>query len=108
MRQERLGQAGWLAELPLKHINAFGWIPKTRDIADRVTHCLRFFGVASVDAWRQRYAAPVAAFRAQRGREMAVGAVATWLRQGERQAEALDCRPFDAGGFRAALQEFAR
>jgi addiction module HigA family antidote len=105
-RHERSEHADWLAELPLKDMTAFGWLPKAKDTADRVTHCLRFFGVASVDAWRQQYETPVAAFRAAKGREMTSGAVAAWLRFGERQAEALDCRPFNIAAFRNALQDF--
>lgn len=105
-RQERLEQTAWLDELPLRDMTAFGWLEKVKDRAEQVNHCLRFFGVASVQAWRQRYEAPVAVFRAAKGRSMEVGAVAAWLRQGERAAERLPCQPFDEAGFRSALQDF--
>lgn len=105
-RLERSTCGSWLTELPLKDMIKFGWLPQSKDTADRVTNCLRFFGVASVDAWRQKYEAPVAAFRAAKGSVMTAGAVAAWLRFGEQQAEKLDCRPFDVVAFRSALREF--
>lgn len=105
-KEERKAQTQWLQELPLRDMVSFGWVRKVKDQADQVAECLRFFGVASVAAWRQHYATPVAAFRAAKSQAMAVGAVAAWLRQGERAAEVLACRPFDDAGFRAALGEF--
>lgn len=105
-REERKAQTEWLNELPLRDMVGFGWVPKVKDRADQLAECLRFFGVASVDAWRQHYATPVAAFRAAKSQTMTVGAVAAWLRQGERAAEALACRPFNEAGFRSVLGGF--
>ena len=46
-------QSGWLSELPLSQMIKFGWISKFSDKALQVSECLKFFGVASVDAWRK-------------------------------------------------------
>ena len=101
MRQE----SAWLTELPVKEMVRFGWVQDCRDnAAAQVAECLRFFGVATVPAWRTRYVAPLAAFRASQRYEMQSGAVAAWLRQGERRAAEIECAPFDRKAFRQALQ----
>lgn len=67
-----------------------GWIPGAGAPADRVAVLLRFFGVASPKAWEELWREREVAFRRSfrlAGRE---GAVATWLRQGEAEALALE------------------
>ena len=99
-------ESAWLAELPLKEMVRFGWVQDCREnAAAQVAECLRFFGVATVSAWRERYVAPLAAFRAWPRDEMQPGAVAAWLRQGERRAAAIECAPFARKTFLQALQE---
>jgi len=105
--QAAMGQeSAWLAELPLMEMVRFGWVQDCREnAAAQVAECLRFFGVATVSAWRERYVAPLAAFRASPRNEMQPGAVAAWLRQGERRAAAIECAPFTRLAFRQVLQE---
>lgn len=107
VRQEDLermkGAAGWLKELPLRDMIRFGWLARCDGKAEQVGDCLRFFGVASVEAWRDRYERPLAAFRASRKVAWSKGAVAAWLRQGEIKAAAVPCRPYDASQFREVL-----
>lgn len=93
----------WLAELPIPHMNKCGWISRHKDKTDVVAECLRFFGVASVEAWRSTYEAPLVAFRASTKLEKKHGAVAAWLRQAERMAEKVRCAPYDPAGFREEL-----
>jgi HTH-type transcriptional regulator/antitoxin HigA len=40
--------------------------------------------------------------------EKKVGAVAAWIREGERQATSLRCAPFDEARFRQTLREVRR
>ncbi len=99
-------ESTWLAELPLKEMVRFGWVQDCRDnAAAQVAECLRFFGVATVSAWSEQYIAPLAAFRASPSDVMQPGAVAAWLRQGERRAAAIECAPFERRAFRQALQQ---
>ena len=67
---------------------------------------MRYFGVASVDAWREQYENPLTAFRASPKFAKRLGPVAAWLRQGEVLATHLDCKPYDEGAFKAALSGF--
>jgi len=97
--------ADWLKELPLAWMRKQGWVHQTRNSGRQVLEALRFFGVATVDAWETRYKAPVTAFRASERFDKKVGAVAAWLRQGETQATSTFCAPFHSSTFRSALQE---
>lgn len=98
-------EIGWLAELPLREMIRFGWVQECSSKAAQVAECLAFFGVATVAAWREHYLKPLVAFRASQRFEKQPGAVAAWLRQGERRAGAIGCAPFQRAAFRAVLHE---
>lgn len=106
-RQEELesleADAGWLKQLPLADMIRFGWIRKYTNKGQQVAECLQFFGVSSVDAWRRRYAEPLAAFKASEKFKKNDAAVSAWLRQGERVASQMACRPFDKVAFKQVL-----
>ncbi len=104
--REAMGaEADWLEELPLAQMVKLGWVQRVSNRGEQVARCLRFFGVASVTAWRRQYEAPLAVFRASEKYEKRVGAVAAWLRQGEREATALRCAPSDRASFKIVLDE---
>ena len=98
-------QEDWLREIPLAHMIKYKWVPKASDKAKQVSECLSFFGVASVDAWRTRYAEPLAlaAYKSSLKHEKKVAAVAAWLRHGERVATELECGRFEKNMFKAEL-----
>lgn len=95
----------WLKELPLAWMKKQGWVEACRHPGEQVLACLRFFGVASVEAWRRQYEAPLTAFRASGRFQKKLGAVAAWLREGERQSAALQCEPYDRAGFKEVLRD---
>lgn len=95
----------WLKQLPLVDMVKFGWVRKFSHKGQQVAECLKFFGVASVEAWQKRYAEPIAAFKASNKFEKDGAAVSAWLRQGERNAGDIACAPFDKALFRKLLQE---
>lgn len=103
------GWTSWLDELPVKELMNAGAITKRRiDAKSRpglVDECLRFFGVASPDEWREHYLGMECTFRRSRAEQSDVGAISAWLRLGEREAEKLDTRTYDRAGFLAALGE---
>ena len=103
-------QGGWLRELPLAHMVKSGWVLRTSNKARQVSECLAFFGVASVDVWRQKYAKPLslAFFKASQTQEMNLAAVAAWFRQGEKAATRLQCGPFDKTRFMSELRDLRR
>jgi HTH-type transcriptional regulator/antitoxin HigA len=98
----------WLDELPLKELMAAGAIPKLRKDARNkpglVECCLRFFGVASPDDWRNHYGGLQMAFRRSRADQSDVGAIASWLRLGEQHAEKHVGPKYDQAAFKKSLQ----
>lgn len=98
-------QSDWLTELPLEWMVRQGWVDGHESKGEQVRACLRWFGVASVNAWRSIYAAPLAAWRASKREERKPGAVAAWMRRAELQATELRCGPWDLAGFKRTLQE---
>ena len=96
----------WLQEIPLKDMINFGWIkPASYSTPDKEKACLNFFQVLDVRTWHQKYrgALEMAVFRTSPSFDSQPGAVAAWLRQGEVEAESIDCEPWDAQRLRRAL-----
>lgn len=96
-------EVDWLKELPLRDMIKFGWVNKAQNKALQVHECLRYFAVSSVAAWRLQYQQPVAAYRAAPKLTRKPEAVAAWLRQGERLADAIAASAFNKAHFEAAL-----
>lgn len=97
--------AGWLTLLPVHEMSQFGWLDPAPSASEEFEACLRFFDVPSVRAWHQSTArvAEAAAFRTSPSFDSHPGAVAAWLRQGEIEAEAIECDPWDAEQFQDSL-----
>ena len=95
----------WLREIPLSVLIERGHIQKEDDQRSILRQALRFFGVSSVEAWRNTWHAPAAQYRGRTVQEKRPGYVAAWLRMGEIQAEGIETKPFDASEFRRILAE---
>jgi HTH-type transcriptional regulator/antitoxin HigA len=95
----------WLAELPIGDMIKFGWLKPVPHPADEVTACLRFFNVPSVRTWNEAYASltQMTVFRTSPSFDSRPAAVAAWLRQGEIEAEAIYCNPWNAKQFQKSL-----
>lgn len=106
-QRDHASWVSWLEELPVKELMTSEAIEKQRiDAKTRpllVDACLRFFGVASPDEWRTHYGGMQGAFRRAREEQSDIGAISSWLRLGERQAERLDVPKYDKAKFEAAL-----
>lgn len=103
-----VGWVEWLDCLPLKALMGAGAIPKTTILAKSkpslVDACLRFFGVASPEEWRNHYGAMEVAYRRSRQDQSDVGAISAWLRLGEQRAEEADGPKYDKAKFEKALK----
>ncbi|MGH2724367.1 MAG: ImmA/IrrE family metallo-endopeptidase [Actinomycetota bacterium] len=104
-KESLAGDAEWLDELPVKELVKRGHLNKDADVGTRLQEVCRFFGVADRAAWESVWREPLASFRKSPAFKSDAGAVATWLRLGELEAERIECKPFDARRFRAALHE---
>lgn len=101
----------WLDSLPVKDLMNQGKIPKCRlDAKNKpglVKDLLQFFGVASPEDWQTCYVGMEAQFRRTRQEQSDVGAIASWLRCGEIEAEQeqLACARYDKARFEKAVKE---
>jgi len=95
----------WLKAIPVKELVKRGAIEASSERSELLEAVLAFFGVASVEAWEEGWSVPQFAFRKSLAFEGKVGAMATWLRLGELEAQKIECQPFDKGQFRSAVDE---
>lgn len=97
--------APWVRQFPVREMVRQGWVRKCFTPEAAARELLRFFGVASADAWndiwgQERFAV---AFRRSQAFAPDKYAMAAWLRQGEIGAARLACDAYDVGKFRDAL-----
>ncbi len=95
----------WIDELPTRDLVKFGWIEDVSTKAEKLTACLRFFGIGDVEEWRTTYEKFIkqTAFRTSESFDSHFGVLAAWLRKSELEAEMIDCESWDAVAFREAL-----
>jgi len=95
----------WLQQLPLRDMRKFGWIPKAAQPERELAASLKFFDVSTVDKWRELYADvhELAAFKTSTTLDAKPGAVAAWLRQGEREAKKINVKAWSPQQLREAI-----
>ncbi len=103
-RKRLSGQKDWVDRLPVEEMVRRGWVEACSCLEDQVEALLRFFGVADVPGWERQYAVPRAAFERSGRGEPDRGALAAWLRQGEREASAIHTEHYRKPAFRSALE----
>jgi addiction module HigA family antidote len=100
----------WLEDMPIQEMLDRKIIThKTKDV-EQLKEALAFFGVGSVKAWYgywNDFKSKVAARRTM-SLETKIGSLATWLRQGELEAQTIECRPYDEKKFNSALGEIRK
>lgn len=100
---------GWLDNLPLADLKKADIIPDqriTKSIKpELVEKLLSFFGVASPDEWERNYGNMGASFRRTREKQSDIGAITSWLRMGEREAEELEAPKYSKIKFERVLKQ---
>ena len=95
----------WLKTIPLRAMIRLRWVREYKDKTQQLEEVLRFFGIASPDQWETVWRAHQVAYRQTQRFEKSAEAVSAWLRQGEIEAQRIDCAPFDKRRFRSVLEE---
>ena len=99
----------WLEILPLPWLKKVGVISGRRITESRkpelVEILLQFFSVASPDEWTERYGNLQGSFRRARKVNSDIGAVTSWLRMGEIEAEKIAAPKYSKTKFEKALIE---
>ncbi|WP_339503775.1 ImmA/IrrE family metallo-endopeptidase [Pseudomonas sp. RL_105y_Pfl2_101] len=90
-------EESWLLELPVKSMQAFGWISNSESKSKKVIDCLDYFGVPDISAWKDKSSEFVkdSRFRASKSFDQKVGATAAWIRYGEIRALKASCNKWD-------------
>ncbi|HEU5230300.1 MAG TPA: HigA family addiction module antitoxin [Ktedonobacteraceae bacterium] len=103
-KQHLAGWIEWLKEIPVREIMRRGWMPSCSNKSQQVLEALKFFSVASPEAWRAIWEDKVVVYRKSAALESNFGAVTAWLRQGEIEAQEIETAPYDANAFRDTLK----
>lgn len=91
----------WLGALPVRDMQRLGWIDRGSDASVQEASCLRFFGVSTIEEWRQVYLPRLESVALKRARTLTpeAGALSAWLRRGEIIVNALTVRKWDPIAF---------
>lgn len=83
--------AKWADSFPVSHMVKYGWIQSSDDLETKTKSLLQFFAVTSADAWENYYMNQQlkVAFRISLRSTCEPHAISAWLRQGDRQANAM-------------------
>jgi addiction module HigA family antidote len=95
----------WLREIPVAELVKRGVLHRRKDKVEQLREVLKFYGVSSVEAWRQIWESPAVAARRSPCFESKPGPASAWIRLGELQARTIKCRTFDKVRFKKALTE---
>jgi HTH-type transcriptional regulator / antitoxin HigA len=102
--QRLAGWVAWLQQFPIQEMVRRGWIPSCTTESQQVLAVLRFFGVASPEAWQDVWEYKIGMYRKATTLESGFGAVTAWLRSGEIAAQKIETVPYQAGAFRDVLK----
>lgn len=98
----------WVSSLPLGDMAKFGWLEAASSAADKLHHAFAFFGVSSVDEWRDAWFSERAGLTAYRSSPVfttQAAAAAAWLRQGELAASQIRTVQWSRADFQSLLPE---
>jgi plasmid maintenance system antidote protein VapI len=95
----------WFRTFPIRVMQQMGWFPKSNNPNEAPSELLDFFGVASIEEWRERYVSRLGRtnFRTSAAFENSVAATTAWIRRGELLADSIDCGIWDRKGFEGCL-----
>ena len=95
----------WLDSLPIKELQKRRRLPVKVEKGRLFDAALTFFGVANVEAYQRIWRGPVVSFRRSQTFSSQPGAVVSWLRIGQIEAQSVQVAVFSAPVFRKVLQE---
>lgn len=96
---------GWANEFDLNALIRYDIVAQTDDADTRVEKLLKFFQVASPDAFRQAWLAPRVSFRRSQSFEVAEANTALWLRLLDRSARHVEVAAFNPKLLRKLAKE---
>lgn len=104
-RAELKKHISWMEKFPIREMVRLGWIKKFDDSVTQLVEMLHFFSIASPDQWTSVWEKAAVNFRRSPAYAADPHIASVWLRQGELEAQQIQCALYDANKFRAALSE---
>jgi HTH-type transcriptional regulator/antitoxin HigA len=98
------GDEEWLRSLPIKELQERGKLPREKDRSRLFESALSFFGVADRAAYERIWRGTVASFRRSHAFASHPGAVVSWLRIAQLEAQPKEAEPYSPSAFRTALR----
>ena len=100
----------WARSFPYAKMANFGWVPKTLKIKEKAINLFNYFEIASIKAWEDYYLNQKlqVAFRISLKNQENAASIASWLKQGEIQADQLSCPEFDKEMFQKQLPKLKK
>lgn len=98
----------WVSTLPSADMAKFGWFDAASKAADKLHQALAFFGVSSVDEWRDKWLSENTGLTAYRTSPVFTtqgASAAAWLRQGERVASRITTAQWSRVDFERLLPQ---
>jgi addiction module HigA family antidote len=102
---ELAGHLDWLDELPVDGLIRAKWIEKQPTRHEQAHHLLSWFGVATPHCWRTFYREPQADYNSSPRIDCDPGALAAWMRAGEKQADEMKTGKYSRKKFQQTLSE---
>lgn len=103
--EQMRAQKDWLHKFPMRQLLDWTWVERCADVAQQVLALLQFFGCSSPDQCETYLHYSAVQYRMSAKFSADEYALSTWLRQGERMGQQLQCSAYDAAAFRNVLQE---
>lgn len=100
----------WLKKFPLKEMVKFGWIKPSSNLKETELICLKFFNINSIDEWYDKYNSLLTftAFKTSKSFDSIPESVVTWIRQGEIEAETINCEGWNPASLRKILPQIRK
>lgn len=96
-------QIDFLEELPTAAMVSMGYLTKQVKKTERLREVFEFFGVVNRSAWERVWNPTLNSVAFRKKPVSDRGALAVWLRLGERQVAQITCQPWDAKAFTDSL-----
>lgn len=97
----------WVKSFPVRELAKLGWIQTGATEAESAAQLLHFFGIQLSSQWKFRYpdVTSASAFRTSAAHNLKRESISSWVRQGERIAQKMDCEAWNRNKFRLRLNE---
>ena len=95
----------WLKDIPVNELKKRGMISDNKDNALVLRDVLKFYGVGSISGWKEIWDKPKVAARRSVCFETRPGHASAWIRLGELQGHAIECKHYSKKKFEAAVKK---